>query len=131
MLVYVQFNARLLSKKKKISNKKSYEVLLSNDAAEAQGFFYEGGDEQALVVFRDPDEGEGEVPGTGMTWDTLGEAVGAYEQLQPRRSGRNQPRDLHEEEEWESEAEYPDCEEEQISFEDDEDEILGANSFED
>src|SRR6185437_13744787 len=42
MLVYVQFNTRLLSKKEKISNKKTYEVLLSNDAAEAQGFLYEG-----------------------------------------------------------------------------------------
>jgi len=76
-------------------------------------FFYEGGDEQALVVFRDPDEAEAEVPGTGMTWRILGDAVGADEQLQPRRSGRNQPRDLHEEEEFESEADS-DYEEEQI-----------------
>ncbi|KAJ1292051.1 hypothetical protein BS78_02G362500 [Paspalum vaginatum] len=128
MLVYVQFNARLLSKKEKISNKKSYEVLLSNDVAEAQGFFYEGGDEQSLVVFRDPDD-EAEVPGTGMTWRILGEAVGADEQLQPRRSERNQPRDLHEEEEFESEAEDNDYDEEQIPFENDK--ILGANSFED
>ncbi|KAG2651116.1 hypothetical protein PVAP13_1NG245338 [Panicum virgatum] len=74
MLVYVQFNTRLLSKKEKTSNKKSYEVLLSKDAAEAQ--------------------------------------------------------DLHEEEEFESEDDS-DYEEEQIPFEDDEDEILGANSFED
>jgi len=121
----------LLSKKEKISNKKIYEVLLSNDAAEAQGFLYEGGDDQALVVFKDPDEeGEGEVPGTGMSWAVLGEAIGANEQLQPRRSGRRaQPtREIHEEE-FESESE--DYEEEQISFEDDEDEILGANSFED
>jgi len=93
-------------------------------------FFYEGGDEQALVVFRDPDEAEAEVPGTGMTCRILGDTVGADEQLQPRRSGRNQPRDLHEEEEFESEADS-DYEEEQIPFEDDEDEILGANSFED
>lgn len=41
----------------------------------------------------------------------------------------NWPRDLHEE--WESEAEDTDYEEEQIPIEDDEDEILGANSFED
>ncbi|KAJ1255020.1 hypothetical protein BS78_K297900 [Paspalum vaginatum] len=109
--VYVQFNARLLSKKEKISNKKSYEVLLSNDVAEAQGFFYEGGDEQSLVVFRDPDD-EAEVPRTGMTWRILGEAVGADEQLQPHRSERNQPRDLHEEEEFESEAEDSDYDEE-------------------
>ena len=104
----------MLSKKEKISNKKSYEVLLSNDAAEAQGFFYEGGDEQALVGFRDPDEAEAEVPGTGMTWRILGD----------------EPRDLHEEEEFESEDDS-DYEEEQIPFEDDEDEILGENSFED
>lgn len=60
---------------------------------------------------------------------SLGEAMGADEQLQPRRSRRNRPRDLHEE--WESEAEDTDYEEEQIPIEDDEDEILGANSFED
>ncbi|KAJ1254347.1 hypothetical protein BS78_K080000 [Paspalum vaginatum] len=123
--VYVQFNARLLSKKEKIRNKKTYEVLLSNDAAEAQGFLYEGGDDQAMVVFEDPDEAQ--VPGTGMTWAVLGEAMGANEQLQPQRSGRTQPREIHEEE-WESEAEDPDYEE-QIPFEDDEDEILEANSF--
>ena len=60
----------------------------------------------------------------------LGEAIGANEQLLPCRSGRRaQPtREIHEEE-FESESE--DYEEEQIPFEDDEDEILGANSFED
>lgn len=38
-------------------------------------------------------------------------------------------RDLHEEE-WESETNDPDYEEEHIHYEDDEDEILGASSFE-
>ncbi|PWZ57795.1 hypothetical protein Zm00014a_030395 [Zea mays] len=48
-LVFIQFNNRMLSKKERISRNKNYEVLLSSDCSEAQGFFFEGGDEQALV----------------------------------------------------------------------------------
>ena len=55
-------------------------MLLSSDASEAQGFFFEGGDDHALVVFRD-EEDEGEMPGTGIPWSVLGEAMGTNEQL--------------------------------------------------
>jgi len=69
-----------MSKKEKITRKSNYEVLLSSDASEAQGFFFEGGDDHALVVFRD-EEDEGEMPGTGIPWSVLGEAMGTNEQL--------------------------------------------------
>ncbi|XP_066347588.1 uncharacterized protein [Miscanthus floridulus] len=55
-LVFIQFNNKLMSKKEKIKRKSNYEVLLSSDAFEAQGFFYEGGDDHALVVFRDEED---------------------------------------------------------------------------
>ncbi|KAJ1277659.1 hypothetical protein BS78_04G020400 [Paspalum vaginatum] len=112
--VYIQFNNRLMSKKEKIKNKKNYEVLLSSDASEAQGFLVEGGDADALVVFRDEDEDE--VPGTGMSWGVLGEAMGANEQLQPRRSARV-AREV-DEEEWESEPEDEDYMDDEIDYED-------------
>jgi hypothetical protein len=45
-----------MSKKEKIKRKSNYEVLLSSDAFEAQGFFFEGRDAHALVVFRDQED---------------------------------------------------------------------------
>jgi hypothetical protein len=107
----------LLSKKEKIARKSNYEVLLSSDASEAQGFFFEGGDDHALAVFRD-EEDEGVMPGTGIPWSVLGEAMGTNEQLQPRRSARV-ARELYEEE-WESETEDPNHLEDDIAYEDDE-----------
>ncbi|KAM0918616.1 hypothetical protein ACQ4PT_008738 [Festuca glaucescens] len=114
MLTNIQFNNRMLSKKERRSRNKSYEVLLAADASEAQGFLFEGGDAHALMVFHDPDEGY--VPGTNIPWSVLGEAVGADEQLQPRRSARV-VREINEEE-WESADE--DGEEEDNDFDDDE-----------
>ncbi|CAD6257460.1 unnamed protein product [Miscanthus lutarioriparius] len=125
-LVFIQFNNKLMSKKEKITRKSNYEVLLSSDASEAQGFFFEGGDDHALVVFRD-EEDEGEMPGTGIPWSVLGEAMGTNEQLQPRRSARV-AREVHEEE-WESEFEDPDYQDCDIAFDDDEDEEAILNSF--
>ena len=69
-----------MSKKEKITRKSNYEVLLSSDASEDQGFLFEGGDDHALVVFRD-EEDDGEKPGTGIPWSVLGEAMGTNEQL--------------------------------------------------
>ena len=69
-----------MSKKEKITRKSNYEALLSSDASEAQGFLFEGGDDHALVVFRD-EEDEGEMSGTGIPWSVLGEAMGTNEQL--------------------------------------------------
>jgi len=127
-LVFIQFNNKLMSKKEKIARKSNYEVLLSNDASEAQGFFFDGGDDHALVVFRD-EEDEGEMPGTGIPWSVLGEAMGTNEQLQPRRSARV-AREV-DEEEWESDPEDPDYQDDDIAYEDDEDQeaILNRNAF--
>ena len=101
-MVYIQFNNRLLSKREKIKTKKTTDVLLSSDTTEAQGFLQEGGDDCAQVVFRD-EEDEDEMEGTGIHWSVIGEAVGAEEQLEPRRSAR--VRELYEGEEFESEEE--------------------------
>jgi len=126
-LVFIQFNNKLMSKKEKIARKSNYEVLLSNDASEAQGFFFDGGDDHALVVFRD-EEDEGEMPGTEIPWSVLGEAMGTNEQLQPRRSARV-AREV-DEEEWESESDDPDYQDD-IDYEDEEDEeaILNSTTF--
>jgi len=72
---------------------------LSSDTTEVQGFLQEGGDDCALVVFRD-EEDEDEMEGTGIPW------VGAEEQLERRRSGRvREARELYEGEEFSSEEE--------------------------
>jgi hypothetical protein len=101
-LVFIQFNSRLLNRRERIKSKKITDVLLSSDTSEAQGFLQEGGDDCALVVFRD-EEDEDEMEGTGIPWSVIGEAVGAEEQLQPRRSAR--VKELYEGEEFESEEE--------------------------
>jgi hypothetical protein len=85
--VYIQFNNKLLNKREKIKTKKITDVLLSSDTTEAKGFLQEGGDDCALVVFRD-EKNEDEMEGTEIPWNVIGEAVGAEEQLQPRRSAR-------------------------------------------
>ena len=104
-MVYIQFNNRLLSKREKIKTKKITDVLLSSDTTEVQGFLQEGGDDCALVVFRD-EEDEDEMEGTGIPWAIIGEAVGAEEQLERRRSGRvREARELYEGEEFSSEEE--------------------------
>ncbi|XP_021309461.1 uncharacterized protein LOC110432843 [Sorghum bicolor] len=110
-LVYIQFNSKLLNKREKIKSKKISDVLLSNDTTEAQGFLHENGDDSALVVYRE--EEEEEMEGTGIPWSVLGDAVGAEEQLQLRRSAR--VRELYEGEEFESDKE---------EFDEDEDDYL-------
>jgi len=54
-------------------------VLLSSEASEAQGFFFEGGDAHALVVFRDEEDELEEMPETGIPWSVIGEAMGTSE----------------------------------------------------
>jgi len=95
-LVYIQFNNRLINKRAKIKSKKITDVLLSSDTTEAQGFLQENGDDCALVVFRDEEDEEELMEGTGIPWSVLGDAVGAEEQLELRRSAR--VRELYEEE---------------------------------
>ncbi|XP_066324451.1 uncharacterized protein [Miscanthus floridulus] len=84
------------------------------DTTEAQGFLQEGGDDCALADFRDGEEDEME--GTGIPWSVIGEAVGADEQLELRRSAR--VRELYEEEEFESEEEEYD--DEDVNYSDEE-----------
>jgi hypothetical protein len=54
--------------------------------------------------------------GTGIPWSVIGEAVGAEEQLEPRRSAR--VRELYEGEEFESEEE--EYEDEDLCYSEDE-----------
>ena len=99
-MVYIQFNQRMLSKKQRLNDKKNADTLLCNDASEAQGWLFEGGDDHAFAVFRDEEDGDqagGVHPATGIPYDVLGEAMGAQEQLQRRRSARI-VRELEEEE---------------------------------
>ena len=115
-----------MSKKEKITRKSNYEALLSSDASEAQGFLFEGGDDHALVVFRD-EEDDGEMPETGIPWSVLGEAMGTNEQLEPSRSARV-AREV-DEEEWESESEDPGYEEDDVAYDDDQDEEAIINIY--
>lgn len=107
-LVFVQFNLKLLSKREQIKSKKITDVLISSETTEAQGFLYEGGDDCALVVYRD--EEDEQMLGTDIPWSVIGERMGPDEQLPPRRT--RTMRDLYAEEEFESEQE---------EFEEDED----------
>ena len=89
---------------------------MTSDTTEVQGFLQEGGDDCAQVVFRD-EEDEDEMEGTGIPWDVIGEAVGAEEQLERRRSGRvREARELYEGEEFESEEEEFDEDEDQYEY---------------
>ncbi|CAD6265827.1 unnamed protein product [Miscanthus lutarioriparius] len=109
-LVYIQFNSKLLSKREKIKSNKITEILQSSDTTEAQGFLQEGGDDCALADFRDGEEDE------MVPWSVIGEAVGADEQLELRRSAR--VRELYEGEEFEfEEEEYDD---EDVNYSDEE-----------
>ena len=55
--------------------------------------------------------------GIGIPWSVIGEAVGAEEQLEPRRSARFQVRELYEGEEFEFEEEEFDEDEDDIDEE--------------
>jgi len=77
--------------------------MATSDTSEAQGFLHEDGDSCAIIVYRDEHE-EDVMPGTGIPWSVFGDAVGAEEQLELRRSTR--VTQLYEEEEFESEEEF-------------------------
>jgi thiamine monophosphate kinase len=115
-LVYVQFNLKLLSRREKIKSKKLTNVLLSSDTTETQGFLLEGGDDFTLVEFRDGEE-EDAMEGAGIAWSVIGEAMGAEEQLERRRSAR--VRQLYDGEEFESEEEEYD-EDEKVVYSEEE-----------
>ena len=104
-----------MNKREKIKSKKITDVLLSSDTTEAQGFLQEGGDDCALVDFRDGEEAD-EMEGTRIPWSVIGEAVRADEQLELRRSAR--VREFYAEEEFESEEE--EYEDEDLCYSEDE-----------
>ena len=81
---------------------------MSSETTEAQGFLYEDGDDCAIVVYRD--EEDEEMEGTGIPWSVIGEAVGAEQQLELRRSAR--VRQLYEEEFDSKEEEFDEDEDE-------------------
>ena len=114
-----------MSKRRRIKERKNIDVLRSTDASEAQGFLFDRGDDHALMVFRDGDE----TPADGIPWNVIEEAMGSTEQLELRRSAR--VRDLYDEE-FESdkeEVEETDSENENITFEDDDDEVVATVSM--
>ncbi|GAB2283738.1 hypothetical protein Dimus_018231 [Dionaea muscipula] len=93
---------------------KERDVLLASEATHAQGWIVEGGE---------TDDEEVEL-GLGITWETVGEAMGVEEILQPRRSARNVGiRELHEED-FVSDEEQQVDEEENIDFDSDDDRVL-------
>ncbi|KAL5851461.1 hypothetical protein ACOSQ3_006579 [Xanthoceras sorbifolium] len=108
-LVFVQFNSKLMNKRKRLMDKKAnIDVLLASngDASNAQGWMVDDGDEEVE-------------PGTRLTWQLVDEATGADEMTQPRRSTRV-TRDLGEE--FESEDEQ--VEEDNFEFEADGEQVL-------
>jgi hypothetical protein len=102
VLVYIQFNLKMMSKRERIKLKKIDDVLISSETTEAQGFLFEDGDDCAVVDHRD--EEDEEMLGTNIPWSVIGEAMRVDKQLQQRRSARM--RDLFEEEEFDSEEEF-------------------------
>ena len=75
-LVYVQFNSKIINKKLKLKEK-DVDVLITSDASNARGWIVDGGDDEEVE------------PGSGLTWGMVGEASGADNVMEPRRSGRN------------------------------------------
>lgn len=115
-LVYVQFNARLMNKKKRRSDK--VDALLANTAHNAQSWIVDGLEDEEVT------------PGSGLTWEMVGEASGANEELQPRRSARN-VEDVREPEEDDfvsdgTEDEGDDNDDEEFDFESDKERDVGV-----
>lgn len=99
-----------MAKKQMIKERKFDDVLFSTETTEAQGFPFEGGDDCAMVIYRDEEEEEMD--------STTGIPAEVDEQLEPRRSARLGQ--LYEAEEFDSEEEEFDDEEE-MPLEDDAD----------
>ena len=93
--------------KQKREKERNVDVLLASDASNAQGWIVEGGDDEEIE------------PGTGLTWEVVGEASGANEMLQPRKSSKM--RELHEND-FQSEEEEQELNE--FDFESDQDHVL-------
>ena len=80
-MVYVQFNARILNKKRR-EKEKNVDVLIASEANMAQGWIVDGGDEDVE---------------SDLTSEMVGDDLGVGSGLEPRRSSRLQEiRELHE-----------------------------------
>ena len=97
--------------KQKREKGRNVDVLLASDASNAQGWIVEGGDDEEIE------------PGTGLTWEVVGETSRANEMLHPRRSSRM--KELHEDD-FQSEEEEEEEEQElnEFDFESNEDHVL-------
>ncbi|KAJ1259807.1 hypothetical protein BS78_10G184300 [Paspalum vaginatum] len=113
-LVFVRFNSLHTKKKVKANNNNKVDPLLATDAACAQGWIVEGGDEETSDVDAL----------TGLTWQQIVDACGPEEVTKLRRSARlAQPREI-EEEQLPSENEEEPINEKEIDFESDQDEVV-------
>ena len=92
-LVYIQFNGRMIDKRKKLSS--SSDVLLGEDASRAQDWICED-----AYIDEEID------PTTGMPYSIIDEAMGASDPVELRRSAR--VRELHEVEEFVSDDDESD-----------------------
>ncbi|CAN6579051.1 unnamed protein product [Malus baccata var. baccata] len=105
-LVYVQFNARIMNKKKREKEKK-VDILLASEASMAQGWIVEGGDEELEL-------------GLG-----IGETSEVGSSLEPRGSSKNiEVKVLHEEDFISDEDTEEEGDDEEIEFESDTERVL-------
>ncbi|CAN6566518.1 unnamed protein product [Malus baccata var. baccata] len=104
--VYVQFNARIMNKKKREKEKK-VDILLASETSMAQGWIVEGGDEELEL-------------GLG-----IGETSEVGSSLEPRGSSKNiEVRELHEEDFISDEDTEEEGDDEEIEFESDTKRVL-------
>ena len=92
--------------KRKRGTEKKIDILLANDASNAQGWIVEDGDDEVEL-------------GSVFTLPLVGE-----EFIEPRRSGRNEVRDLEDEFESDNEAV-----EENVEFESDDDGVFEVEEY--
>ncbi|XP_024200409.1 uncharacterized protein LOC112203718 [Rosa chinensis] len=106
-LVYVQFNAKIINKKRR-AQELGVDVLLGNEASKAQGWIVDGGDEE--------DDSD-------IISEIEGESLGVDSGL--RRSSRNvEVRELHDEDFVSDEDTEEEGEEEDVEFESDTEGVL-------
>lgn len=114
-LVFVRFNSLHTKKKAKANNNNKVDPLLATDAASAQGWIVEGGDEESSDVNNV----------TGLTWQQIADACGPEEVTKLWKSARlAQPRDIEEEQLPSENEEEELINEEEIEFESDQDEVI-------
>jgi len=122
-LVYIQFNGRMMDKRKKLSS--SSDVLLAYDATEAQDWICPN-------AYMDEDEFD---EATGISYAVLDDAIGATEAMNPRRSARVRVRELHEVDEFlsdgEDESEHEFDMDDEIEYESDDDGVMSTKDNED